>query len=317
MNTVYKEDVYFGELRQFYAELKKIAAAAAVQEHLDLRGVPRGSVVFSSPIKRYTAKDGSVTEYQYTNSFLYISGRKHYISKKYPYPSDCGGHSRNDVNDERNYLVLQERLKLRMEAKAEQKHYGRSARLRCNFLNANKDRKLPRILYKKALAQAEADFRASEEHTRLSAAIDRLLERGPMPRQEDSRLSEIYNDLGERQYSKNEVIAARCLRDCGFCCDLEPPYPGSAWRADFKLHTGGSAVWLEIAGMRRDPAYEERLQKKRSFAACHGLPLVVIDMTDYPDAAGRPRTRLHYDKLQRILQNIRLGILPREIVTPY
>ena len=86
MNTIYNEDVYFDELRKFYADLKRIAVASAVLSGLDLRGVPRGSVMFSSPVKRYTAKDGSVTEYQYTNPFLYIEGKKYYISKKHPHP---------------------------------------------------------------------------------------------------------------------------------------------------------------------------------------------------------------------------------------
>ena len=317
MNTIYNEDVYFDELRKFYADLKRIAVASAVLSGLDLRGVPRGSVMFSSPVKRYTAKDGSVTEYQYTNPFLYIEGKKYYISKKHPYPSKRSGRNLNDWKNPDNYLVLQERLKLRMEAKSDLKYYRKSARFRCNFLNANKSRKLPRIVYKRAEAEALADFYASEEHAHLTAVIDRLLEKGPRNKQGDSFISEIYNELGERQYSKNEVIAARSLRDCGFSCDLEPSYPGSSWRADFRLHVGGRAIWLEIAGMRKDPLYEDRLQQKRLFAAKLGLPLVVIDMTDYPDPSGKPRTRLYYDKLRHIFQRIRLGLLPEEIVTPY
>lgn len=81
MNTIYNEDVYFDELRKFYADLKRIAVASAVLSGLDLRGVPRGSVMFSSPVKRYTAKDGSVTEYQYTNPF-YILRARNTISAK-------------------------------------------------------------------------------------------------------------------------------------------------------------------------------------------------------------------------------------------
>lgn len=317
MNTIFREDVYFDELQKFYADLRQAALAAAVLAHLDLRHVPRGTVIYSSPVKKYTAKDGSVTEYQYTNPFLYINCKKYYVSKKHPYPSGLQGRDLNNPDDPDNHLILMERLKLRMDAKAALKFYTCSARSRCRFLNAVKSKQIPRILFKRALAEASSDFSASDEHTRLAAALDHLLGCGPDARLSAQFRSEIFNDCGERQFSKNEVIAARCIHDCGISYDLEPAYPGSPWRADFRLHAGGRSTWLEIAGLRADPAYEDRLRQKRRLAQKLGIPLVVIDMTDYPDENGRPRTRLDYGKLRRILLKISLGALPDAIVTPY
>lgn len=318
MNTVFCENVYFAALQRFYCELKQVVLAAAVDELLDLRGVPRGSVIYSCPVKKYTAKDGSLRTYQYTNSYLYIAGKVFYISKKYPYPADRRGRDRNDASNPDNHLLLEERLLLRMQVRAALKHFGKAARARCNFLNAHKSKALRRIVYPEALAEARADFRASEEYLCLQSALDHVLVCGPEAWQNDgAMLSEIFNEYGQRLASKNEVIAARCLRDCGCSFDLEPQYPASNYRADFLLRTGGRAVWLEIAGKRTDPSYERTLQAKRRLAREHGLPLVVVDMTDYPGPSGEPKTRLHYNKLQRIFQNIRLGLLPREIVTPY
>lgn len=40
-------------------------------------------------------------------------------------------------------------------------------------------------------------------------------------------------------------------------------------------------------------------------------------MTAYPDGRGEAQTRLRFDRLRRILQRIRLGLLTGGTVTPY
>ena len=88
-------------------------------------------------------------------------------------------------------------------------------------------------------------------------------------------------------------------------------------RADLLLHAAGKEVYVEIAGSRNDSEYEQNLQKKIHFAQEHGLSLVIIDMTAYPDKNGKNIMRINYQTLCRIFLYIQLGILKSGIVLPY
>lgn len=324
-NTVYDEETYLEKLRLLSLDLKALAVCRVRSEHLDALGVPDGSVVFSRPRKRYRARSGEETVYQYTNEYLYIGHRKYYISKTYPYPEKPAyGTDVNDPKKPENRRILRERLELRMEIRSELKQHGKLARMRLESLNAMKSKKLARLRYETAAEEAYQELLASDEYTQILAELDKLLgtEYGRIAdtKREEQRSSfrnEIYNERGERLRSKNELIAAWCAHDCGLSYTLEPFYPESELRADLCLLCGGKEVYVEICGMRTKAKYEERLQEKQALAQKHGLPLVVIDMTAYPDGRGEPQTRLRFDRLRRILQRIRLGLLTGGIVTPY
>ena len=317
MGVFFDEAVYFGELGRLHAELHRAARCRALLDCLAARGVPAGSVIYSRTVRRHRDRT-----YSYTNEFLYIAGCKFYISKKYPYPPaavllrrpDAG---LSDPADPDVRLLLRDRLRLRGEYLADLKHLTRAAKRRCAFLNANKSRSLPRIDFDDAFDQACADLRASAEWQQISDEVDRRLAALSAADNASSFSNEIFNENGERLRSKNEYIVTSCARSCGFSLEIEPPYPGTPWRADLKLRARGHEYLVEIAGRRDDPAYERRLQEKQTLARRLGLSLITIDMTDYPDSSGQCRTRLYGDKLRRFFQKLCAGIEPEGIVTPY
>ena len=127
----------------------------------------------------------------------------------------------------------------------------------------------------------------------------------------------IVNECGEQVRSKNEIIAIRCARDCGLCYELEPYYPGSSLRADMLIRANGAKIFIEIAGYRDLESYEERLKEKIAYAAEHDIPLVIIDMTAYPDKFGKNCMKMNYTTICRIFMYIQLGVIKEGIFLPY
>ena len=127
----------------------------------------------------------------------------------------------------------------------------------------------------------------------------------------------IINDFGEQVRSKNEVIALRCAHDCGLCYELEPYYPGADMRADIGVRVRGHKIFVEFAGWRDNPKYEERLREKIEYAHEHNLSLVIIDMTAYPGKDGKNCMKMNYIIICRIFLYIQLGLIREGIFLPY
>ena len=89
-NRLYREEAYLEKLELLLRTAKELAACRAQLEALDKRGVPEGSVIFSRPVKRYRRKNGEETVYRYTCEYLYIKGKKYYVSKKHRYRTGRG-----------------------------------------------------------------------------------------------------------------------------------------------------------------------------------------------------------------------------------
>lgn len=178
---------------------------------------------------------------------------------------------------------------------------------------------MARIDFEQAAAAFYEDFLQSDECRHLIAELERQagIDTRELEQKYCSFTNEIYSDCDERVRSKNELIVAKCARECGISYEMEPFYPGTAFRADFLLHLNGRAVYLEILGRMHDGSYRDRFQKKRKLAEQHEIPFAAIDMTDYPDKKGNTVTKLHYDKLKRILQKLSLGLLPKGVVYAY
>ncbi len=397
MNTIFNDNTYFEYLRDFNYALKQAAKADAILKHLDFRGVPEGSVIFSSPKKRYKTTSGIEKEYIYTNAYLYIEGKKYYISKKIPYPQRNDGRDLNNIDDPSTHLFLMARLWMRRMAKSLLKFCLSYAKTLANLLNSIKSRDLSRINFNDYKNDFFENFFKSEENQKLAYIIDDFFDLPPekqllsldfrpsvnskdienfavkiadiekkykkrkiknllaadkncnfqkkhkhfwykLRKDKPEQISKsnrdddfenqrknlkytfdnyIINDCCEQVRSKNEVIALRCAHDCGLCYELEPYYPGTFSRADLLLHAAGKDIYVEIAGSRNESEYEQNLQKKIVFAQEHGLSLVIIDMTAYPDKNGKSVMRMNYQTLCRIFMYIQLGILKSGIVLPY
>lgn len=323
---MYREEVYLEKLRQLSLELKTLAICRAQSEALDARGVPDGSVIFNRPKKRHRLQSGEERIYQYTCTYLYIGRKRYCVHRRYAYPEYPPWDA--DVNNPEEAAwrpILQARLELRMALKAGYRQHRRLAELYCSSLNGMKALGTKAVQLEEALEEAYEALCASGEYTQIQAELDRRLgiEYGVIAdnRREEQRqryYNEIYNEHGERLRSKNEVIAAHCARDCGLSYRTEPFYcAASDCRADLAVRAGGQEVLVEICGKRTNPQYEAGLQEKIRLARAEGLPLVVIDMTDYPDGKGTPYTRIHMGRLRRLFQQIQLGTLRSGIVTPY
>ena len=320
-NRLYREEAYLEKLELLLRTAKELAACRAQLEALDKRGVPEGSVIFSRPVKHYRRKNGEETVYRYTCEYLYIKGKKYYVSKKHRYPDrPRPGVDENDPENPDNRRLLATRLELRTEIRRKLRERKKLVTLYCGVLNAMKPRRLPRLEPEAVLAEVWEAYRRSEEYAGLNAELNGRPARRHTEPEKERRYpyqNEIYGGCGERVRSKNELIAAWCARESGLSYTLEPFYPGSNLCADFGLLAGGKEILVEIGGMRTKPEYEARLKEKRELAKRHERSLVIIDMTDYPDQSGLPQTRLHVRKLRQILQRIRLGTLREGIVTPY
>ena len=328
---VYDEECYFQELSELRADLRQMAVRTAQLDYLDAHGVPQGSVIFSNTVRRHTLQSGEVKPYGYTNEFLYIGGKRYYINKKREYPDGADLHRRKvplyDPENADTHLLLRKRLLLRRRAKKALRELAKSAKNHCDAMNAMKSKEMPRVRYKELFAESYAEFLQSSAYIEVLAELEKPLgiEYGPIAETAAEELkycrftNEIYSGSGERVRSKNELIAIDCARACGLSYRLEPFYPdGDGKRADLLIYQGRREIYVEILGRMDDPGYRSRFREKAAIARKNRLPLVAIDMTDYPDAAtGRFRTRLDCAKLRRIFQRISLGLLPKGVVTPY
>ena len=322
MKKVQVSDAFYEKLYELRFYLHELAVCRIMEERLDDLGVPDGSVIFSTYSKTHTCKDGSVSEYTYTNSYIYICGVKYYITRKDDRRGRLG--NVNNPNNKRSNLVLRGRIALRMKIKALAKNYLENARLVCGILNASRPRGVVWIDLEKAMGAEYIALFNSDQYMPIRIRTDNELACADAESMSGGRpdfTNAIFLCDGERMRSKNELIAALCMREAGFSYGAEPRYPGCAnYFADFRLALGENKnVYIEIAGMMNEPEYKERIYMKRDAAVARGVPLVIIDMTDYPDENGRRSTCLRYDKLKKIFFDIQLGRLPckGEIVRAY
>lgn len=330
------DSAYFDCFTRLRTELHNIAECLIRFEHLDSLGVPNGSLIFCKCRKSYKKKDGTVSKKEYVNSYLYINKRKYYVSQKRRknMSVDAAGDV-NDPNNKAGNIILQGRLAMRMMIDKKRKNHMENARLLWNLTNTYKPRGVFSVDFEDALSVEYEKLKSSDQYNLILADVDRELaitDKASLNTRESSRdpraqrpdfSNEIFLNDYERLRSKNELIAAFCMHDAGLLYLLEPYYPGvSNQRADFKLIVDRDErknVYIEIAGMLSDETYKDKLFLKRDLAVASGIPLVIIDMTDYPDENGRWQTRLYYKKLKKIFCDIQLGLLPckGEIVRPY
>ena len=137
------------------------------------------------------------------------------------------------------------------------------------------------------------------------------------------------------------------LKDAGVNYILEPFYPGTNWRADFSLIcskridvlpteincTAGTLrgisaceerfelqqVFVEITGKRGNEKYDKKLFKKREISKKLNIPLIFIDMTDYPNETGEAQTHLEYKERREVFQKLYEGYIAAtgQFITPY
>lgn len=179
MNTIFNDNTYFEYLRDFNYALKQAAKADAILKHLDFRGVPEGSVIFSNPKKRYKTASGIEKEYIYTNAYLYIEGKKYYISKKIQYPQRNDGRDLNNFEDPSTHLFLLARFWMRRMAKALLKLCLGYAKTLSNLLNSIKSRDLARINFNNYKNDFFENFSKSEENQKLAYIIDDFFDLPP------------------------------------------------------------------------------------------------------------------------------------------
>ena len=163
-------------------------------------------------------------------------------------------------------------------------------------------------------------FRGSKVSENMKSNVAQTAECSDLPANVDLRNvfdNSIINDFGEQVRSKNEVIALRCAHDCGLCYELEPYYPGADMRADIGVRVRGHKIFVEFAGWRDNPKYEERLREKIEYAHEHNLSLVIIDMTAYPGKDGKNCMKMNYIIICRIFLYIQLGLIREGIFLPY
>lgn len=176
MNTIFNENTYFDYFKNFNAALNRAAKADAIIKHLKFRGIPEGSVIFSSPKRRHILASGEEKEYVYTNAYLYIDGKKYYISKKFPYPKKNDGQDLNDYTNPANHLFLLARFWMRMSAKEILKVSLACAKTLAKLLNSIKSRELPRIKFEDYMNDYFNDFWQSEDNQLLANSIDDFLD---------------------------------------------------------------------------------------------------------------------------------------------
>ena len=179
MNTIFNDNTYFEYLRDFNYALKQAAKADAILKHLTFRGVPEGTVIFSSPKKHYTTASGIEKEYIYTNAYLYIGGKKYYISKKILYPQRNDGRDLNNFEDPTTHLFLLARFWMRRMAKELLKFCLNYAKSLVKMLNSIKSRDLARINFDDYKNDFFENFHKSEENQKLAYIIDDFFDLPP------------------------------------------------------------------------------------------------------------------------------------------
>lgn len=123
--------------------------------------------------KTLSRKNGEETVYRYTCEYLYIKGKKYYVSKKHRYPDrPRPGADENDPENPDNRRLLATRLELRTEIRRKLRERKKLVTLYCGVLNAMKPRRLARLEPAAVLEEAWEAYKRSEEYAGLSAELD-------------------------------------------------------------------------------------------------------------------------------------------------
>lgn len=351
------EDLFYEKLKKFKQAVKNVAICMLKIEYLEKQGLPLDcNIVFSNTTQFYVDKSGNKKVYKNTTAYISQNSNKFIVSKKYPYPARLTG--RMDYNDPRNpicRLFLQTRLELKRENEYMIESETKIARLYCNSINSMPlSKKVKKFDLQVEIKNAYAELIASDDRVLILKQIQEFLgidyciiTDSYEVLQKNTYQNKIVDEKGRRFRSKNEMIAANCITDAGASCILEPFYPGTNWRADFALIcsrrvdvlpaeincTAGSLrgisevkdsyelqqIFVEITGKRGEEKYDKKLIEKRKLSKEKGIPLVFVDMTDYPNEGGLVQTHLEYKKLMKIFQNLYIGYVfaTGQFVTPY
>lgn len=351
------EDFFYDKLQKMKQAVKNIAVCTFKMKILEEQGLPKDcSITFTNTTQRYVDKSGFERIYGNTNAYIMQNSQKYLVSKNYPYPARLT-HS-IDVNDPQNpicRLFLQDRLELRKEYEIQIKCDRQIAKLYCNSLNSMPlSKNVQKFSLQEEIDNAYAELLASDEKLVIMGQLQKFLgiEYCVLTDSEDmlqkhNFSNTILDEEGRQFRSKNEMITAKCIREIGASYTLEPFYPGTNLRADFSvlracrrldLNTESNRiaaslrgnrvqkaafeiqrVFIEITGKRGDEKYDKRLEEKRKLAEKYSIPLIFIDMTDYPDIFGKIQTHLEYKKLRKLLQRISCGYVKAagQFVTPY
>lgn len=272
-------------------------------------------VSYKTKTTRYKNAAGVVVNYKNTSAFIV---------------------SRNQKVKVKNYDDIKLQIELEMLKEIDLKYtmYTKMAGQYCNSLNslreAGKDNYDIDLLKKVTINE----INASKEDVFIVRSLNfDLMESKNSPEFDNSFCNYIVSCEDERFRSKNELLASICMQNCGLSYCLEPLYPNSGLRADFGVFCSISQkngkeisyykkprqIFVEITGMRTDKGCDEKLKYKKQIAKQNKIPLVIIDMTDYPDDNGKLQTRLDCKHLCNIFTKLYFGYIPAngEILLPY
>lgn len=351
------EDLFYEKLKKFKRAVKNIAMCKLKIEYLEKQGLPSDcNIVFSNTTQTYIDKGGNKRIYKNTTAYITQKSKKYIVSKKYPYPARLT--SKIDFNDMENpvcRLFLQERLELKRENEYMIESETKIATLYCNGINSMPlSKKVKKFDLQSEIQNAYSELLASDERILILKEIQKFLgidyciiTDSYDILQKNTYQNKIVDENGRRFRSKNEMIAASCISDAGVNYILEPFYPGTNWRADFSLIcskridvlpteincTAGTLrgisaceerfelqqVFVEITGKRGNEKYDKKLFKKREISKKLNIPLIFIDMTDYPNETGEAQTHLEYKKLRKVFQKLYEGYIAAtgQFITPY
>lgn len=351
------EEIFYEKLKKLKRAVKNIAICMLKIECLENQGLPSDcNIVFSNTTQIYIDKGGNKRIYKNTTAYITQKSNKYNVSKKYPYPARLT--SQMDVNDPKNpvcRLFLQERLELKRENEYIIECETKIAMLYCNSINSMPlSKKVKKFDLQIEIKNAYAELLASDDRILILKQLQEFLgidyciiTDSYDILQKNTYQNEIVDEKGRRFRSKNELIAARCISDTGASYILEPFYPGTNWRADFSLICSrridvlsaetnciaGSLrklsareesyeiqqIFVEITGKRGEEKYDKKLKEKYELSKKLNIPLVFIDMTDYPDKMGQIQTHLEYKKLRKVFQKLNEGyMLPTgQFLKPY
>ena len=321
---LYDEFVFFEKLRKLKVILSKLSECRLKQSYLASEGISDGYIIYRKSSKSYKSTKGEAKKYNNMSVYLCWDSKKYKVDNKI--------NSYEIVN-------LQAHLEMLTEIKILYDAYCDVAKFYCSNLNAMRKRGGLQFDFERLLETSYLELKASGEYAKI------ISELGTDKRDNCGRAintaselnntfsNNLFNDRGERFRSKNEIIASFCLSECGIYYNIEPFYPNSNMRADLGLFCCDSdilsnfdrdsfkirEVFVEITGLRGNNQYELRLNQKREIAKHNKIPLLIVDMTDYPDEAGKPQTKFDFMKLSHIFLKVYFGLMPAEgqIVVPY
>ena len=305
-NCSYEEYLYIEKLRKLKIVLNKLSENMLKQSYLVSEGICEKKIVYKRTTKNYTKHSGDIKKYSNTNAYL------------------CYGSDRKVIKDS----DLLAKSELFTEVKIFYNTYSDLAKFYCNSLNCMHKRGRKELDFTKLLEASYTEMKASGEYAKILSDLslgksETRFNAFNIPSELNNTFNNsIFNEKGERFRSKNEIIASFCLSNCGIYYNIEPFYPRSNIRADLGLFCYNSdlqELYIEIAGMRLNEKYENQLQQKRELARKNRIPLVIIDMTDYPDETGKTQTKFNFIKLSHIFTKLYFGLMSAEgqIITPY